>query len=282
MWVFSPSDVRTISVNAEDRDRTLKVRIDNDLDWTRVAQHLGMAVEFAVRCDAVQQWQADPRRHRKRYERIVRDVGRLGQGLPPPVIHELGQCLIRMMGAHTETNGQDGSGVSRDGQYRPGDAFLIEQTPRTLALLSMLAGSRAHELAKSRSLHDQSDQLTKQLFMQLVGAHGTIFGRSPRTRQKTGTIADGGSIGWARDVLRHAVHSIKSSLQEELLPIGPGQHGATRDATPYLARLKELADLSDRRLGDLLDQAWRDCEKLFGPFRNGHFRRPQREPASSA
>ncbi len=108
----------------------------------------------------------------------------------------------------------------------------------------------------------------QELFKSLAGVHEAIYGCRPVTRQKTGD-AFGGSIQWAKAIIRHAADAIEASPQSVPSRFGGGAEGsavaeaqylaeARRMAKPYVARLRDLAALSDRRIGDLLDKGWRD------------------------
>ena len=112
----------------------------------------------------------------------------------------------------------------------------------------------------------QSDQFGQQLFKLIAGAHASVFGCKPVTRAKTGDPI-GGSVEWAQAVIRHAISAIETSPHSTALPLGADLNASTGQAAsalaqsrqfaaPYVARLRDLAALSARRLADLLDQGW--------------------------
>jgi len=162
----------------------------------------------------------------------------------------------------------DGDGIDAEGrcQYRGRASFLVNRLPRTVALVSALARLHAEQLKhRHRAPSSQSDVLGRELFKSLAEAHATIFGCKPFTRIKSGETI-GGSIDWARSVIRHAADAIGKSP----FPGAPAQDAqylaqARTIAAPYIARFRGLAGLSDRRVSDLLGIGWRDWQRQVAP-----------------
>ena len=208
----------------------------------------------------------------------------------PRAIHDFRQTLDRMAGARTDLPDQldklsqvawderaaetGGDGPDAEGrfQYRARASFLVDRLPRTLALVSELARLEAERFRRRRrGVASQSDLFARELFKFLVIAHEATFGCKPLTRIKSGETI-GGSIDWARAVIGHAADGIEAcprptpfrlTSAEEVSPASQAESLAqsARMAAPYVARFRELADLSDRRVGDLLETGWRDWQK---------------------
>ncbi len=305
MWLFSLDDVRRLSADAVRQDRRLQARPATDLELTRITQCLRHAFDWAVQCDHMQKWRAEPQRVRKFYEQVARhadnllealnlnpeecrDVTKpLREGFYLPAIAEFRGSLDIMararpilpdeldrlsrvawdeLSAHAEGDGIDAEGYC---QYRARASFLIDRLPRTLALLGAMAQWKVEQLkCQLGNSRDKSDPFSHSLFKVLASAHELIFERKPVTRGKTGHPI-GGSIDWARAVIRHAADAIEASPypapfrangDAETIAAQEAQYlaQARAIAAPYIARFRGLADLSNRSISDLLDRGWHD------------------------
>ncbi len=306
IWLFSLDDVRRLSDETAGLDRRLRVKPATDLELTRIAQHLRHAFDWAVQCDHMQKWRAEPQRVRRWYEQVARHADGLlevlnlnpeecldttkplreGFYLPaiaefrgfldvmarrrpglPDELDRLSRVAWEEAGAHAEGDGIDAEGYC---QYRARASFLIDRLPRTLALLGAMANWQEQKLKQQPSgFTSQSDLVGRELFKALAGAHEAIFECKPVTRGKTGDSI-GGSIAWARSIIRHAADAIEASpypapfrINEDTDASQEAQYVAQARAiaAPYVVRFRGLADLSDRRIGDLLDRGWRDWKK---------------------
>jgi len=134
----------------------------------------------------------------------------------------------------------------------------------------MLAQWQSEQLERRpRGNAKQSDFLARALFKLLAGAHEAIYKSKPLTRIKSGETI-GGSIDWAKAVIRYAANAIETSPRRVPFHAGEDAHSAAREAqflaqaraiaAPYVARFRDLTCRSDRRVGDLLDRGWRDWE----------------------
>jgi hypothetical protein len=256
----------------------------------------------------MQEWEAEPQRRRRWYEQVARHADGLLKALSlspeeckeptkeskrtsiPFAIHEFRQSLDRMVGARPDLPDQldalsrvawdergseiEGSGVGEEGrcQYRERASFLIGRLPRTVALVSQLARWQSEQPERRpRRYAGQTDLFGRELFKSLAGTHEAIYGCKPLTRIKSGEPT-GGSIDWARAVIRHAAHAIDTSpYPAPFRANGDVEASAEQEAhyvcqartiaTPYVARLRGLMVLSDRSVSDLLDRGWRDWKK---------------------
>ena len=304
LWLFTIDDVRRLSTDAAKRNPALQVRQQSDAELTHVAHLLRLAFQWAVQCDKMQEWELEPQRKGRFYEQVARYADGLLRALAlnpeeyrapanawtrrsvPLAIREFRHSLDRMVGACPELPDQLGalsrvawdeggsnfegsdSDVNGGCQYRERASFLVDRFPRTVALVSMLACWQLEQLDwRPRGNANQSDLLGRELFELLAGAHEATYESKPLTRIKSGETI-GGSIDWARAVIRHAANAIERSSPavlhaEEDSDDPPPQAAkflsqAQRIAAHYTARFSELADQSDRRVGDLLDRGWRD------------------------
>ena len=149
---------------------------------------------------------------------------------------------------------------------------MIDRLPRTVALVSLLARWQLAQLERRpRGRARQTDLLGRELFKLLASAHEAIYGCKPLTRIKSGETI-GGSIDWARAVMRHAADTIEASPYPAPFRANENAEGsaeqeaqyvarARKIAAPYVVRFRGIADLSDRRIGDLLDRGWRERTK---------------------
>lgn len=311
LWLFTDKDVRRLSAEAAQRNPALQLRQASDVETIRIAQHLHHAFDWAVQCDKMQEWEGEPQRRRRWYEQVARQADGLLKALSlspeeckdptkewkrtsiPVAIHEFRQSLDRMVGARPDLPDQldafsrvawdedgsklEGNGLDAEGhcQYRERASFLIDRLPRTVALVSLVARWQLEQLERRpRGYASQTDLFGRELFKLLAGAHGAIYKSKPLTRIKSGETI-GGSIDWARAVIRHAAHAIDASPypapfrangDAETSAAPAAQEAqyvaqARTMAAPYVARLRELIGLSDRRFADLLDRGWRDWKK---------------------
>jgi hypothetical protein len=273
---------------------------------TQIAQLLRHAFDWAVQCDKMQEWGHEPQRKRRIYEQVTRHADGLLKALalnpeecrdpamewkpwaPPPVINEFRRALDRMAGARPDLpepldalsrvaweGGPKLEGGDLDEedrcQYRARASFLIDRLPRTVALVSMLARWQLEQLERRPPGYaSQSNLLGRELFKLLAGAHEAIYKSKPLCRIKSGETI-GGSIDWAKAVIRHAAGAIE--ISPRAVPFHADKDAddsaaqeakflaqARAIAAPYVARFRELADRSDRRVGDLLEKGWRDWE----------------------
>jgi hypothetical protein len=308
LWLFTENDVHRLSAEAAQRNPALHLRQASDAETIRITQHLRHAFDWAIQCDKMQEWNGEPQRRRRWYEQVARQADGLLKALSlspeewkdptkgwkgtsiPVAIDEFRQSVDRMVGARPDLPDQpdalsrvawdengsqlEANGLDAEGhcQYRKRASFLIDRLPRTVALVSLLARWQLAQLERRpRGRASQSDLLGRELFKFLANGHEEIYGCKPLTRIKSGETI-GGSIDWARAIMRHAAHAIdappypapfrangntKASAVQEAQYVAQ----ARKIAAPYVARLKGLIGLSDRRIGDLLDRGWRDWKK---------------------
>ncbi len=308
LWLITAEDVWKLSAEAAKQNPALQVRQATDVEMIRVAQRLHHAFDWAVQCDKMQEWEGEPQRKRRWYVQVARQADGLLKALAqspeecknptkewkwksrPVAIDEFRQSLDRMVGARPDLPDRldafsraawdergpeiEGSGVDEEGrcQYRARASFLIDRLPRTVALVSLLARWQLEQLERRpRFYASQADLFGRELFKSLAGAHEAIYKSKPLTRIKSGETI-GGSIDWARAVIRHAADAIDASpYPAPFRANGDAETSAAKEAqflaqartmaAPYVARLRGLIDLSNRRVGDLLDRGWRDWKK---------------------
>jgi hypothetical protein len=308
--LFTVEDVWRLGAEAAKQNPKLQLQQASDVESVRITQHLRHAFDRAVQCAKMQEWEAEPQRRLRFYEQVARHADGLLTALGlnsdecrdptkewkpwaiPLAIHELRQSLDRMAGARPDLPDQldalsrvawdeggsklQGDGLDAEGrcQYRQRASFLIDRLPRSVALLGVLAGWQLEQLKRRpRGYATQSDLFAQELFKLLAGAHEAIYNSKPLTRIKSGETI-GGSINWARAVIRRAADAIEAcpyptsphASEDEDAAAFATQKGkilvqCRTVAAPYVARLRELADRLDRRVGDLLDRGWRDWTK---------------------
>jgi len=188
-------------------------------------------------------------------------------GTRPPLPDELDRlCRTAWSAAGPEEPERDDDGEG-PALYRKQTSFLIGRFPATLTLVAALARWRAARLKRAAGKRGgKPDRLRDELFRMMAGAHEMVFGCRPATRAKTG-LPTGGSIAWARAVIRWAADRIEASWAGAKPQTAtaerssPGQTAmdaaAGAEAAACVARFRALADLSDRRVSDLLDQGWK-------------------------
>ncbi len=290
LWLITAEDLWKLSAEAAKQNHALQVRQATDVEMIRVAQHLREAFDWAIQCDKMQEWEGEPQRKRRWYMRVTRQADGLLKALAqspeecknptkdwkwksrPVAIDEFRQLLDRMVGARPDLPDQldafsraawdergpeiEGSGVDEEGrcQYRARASFLIDRLPRTVALVSLLAQWQLEQLeGRPRGRASQSDLFGRELFKSLAGAHEAIFQCRPLTRQKSGTPI-GGSIHWAKAVIRHAADAIESlripshSAPTERQKSPPKTKHSTR-SSPHVAALRRTTQISFPSVG---------------------------------
>jgi hypothetical protein len=286
--LFTPQDVQKFADEASVTDPRLKLRITSDLDLIRAAQQLHMAFDWAIRCDQYDQWNREPERRRRWFQSIsthanaliealdltpaeCRDTTRLlgpGFRIPsivdfrtltdgmaevrPPLpgeIDRLTRLAWRESDVHNDADDFDATG--KKCPYRGRASFLIDRLPRTLALLAALAEYRHEQVDREPHRRgEKPDQLRRQLFRSLAGAHHAIFACKPRTRDKIGEPRLG-SISWARVVIEDASRKIEAKrVADEAEPTEEAELAeaalltkAARlaEAAKYVAELRVIA-----------------------------------------
>jgi hypothetical protein len=301
--LFSKHDVQALAVQAKASDQALH-QTPTDAVAAEAALLLREAFDWAVWCDQRAQRHAEPERERRYYERVAKQCEKLLEALgvdpdacrtAPERAHDVvalasfRQLVDRMTGSQPplpdhldrlcRAAWNDGTARPTDDTghclYRQQASFLIDRLPRTLELLLALARWRAARLERDpKNRGGRPNRLRGELFMILAGAHGRIFGRKPVTRGKAG-LPIGGSITWARAVIRLGADRIRASISD--VTANPGGRGGPSDQTTtfdgalpeviasYAARFERFASMSDRTLSDLLDQGWQAWTRSRSP-----------------
>jgi hypothetical protein len=303
--LFTVEDVGRLTAEAAAKDRNLQPRSLTDAELLSIAQHLRHAFQWAMDSDQMQQWSSEPERARRWHERIASrahsllealdldpdECGDAAKELPAskmpsittfrlftdgrvgacPVFPDHPDRLARVVWDEAERLLGDGIDATGHCLYRARASFLIDRLPRTLALLAAIARWQVAQSGKRGGRRgDHPDRLAGELFKQLAAVHELIFRGKPATRGKTGRPI-GGSIGWARAVIRHAADRIDTAPKG--LPARPNESTKSSAAErqqyadwwttvtkAYVQRFKQLADLSDRRIADRLDEGWREWQ----------------------
>jgi hypothetical protein len=282
LWLFTPQDIQKFADEASVKDPGLNLKIASDAALVRATQDLRMAFDWAIRCDQIVQWSSEPERARRWYQRIATHVNGLiealclssaecldatnplkpGYGIPsiadfrqsidcmtgvrpalPDKIDQLTRLAWQESGVRDDADDTNAGGKCT---YRQRASFLIDRLPRTLALLLPLA-EHHYELVdrEPRRRGEQPDQLRRQLFKFLPGAHEATFGCKPRTRDKIG-MARLGSVKWAKAVIEDASRKIEATRPAE--------------AAKYVNALRVVARLSDATIASLLERGWKDWQ----------------------
>ena len=175
----------------------------------------------------------------------------------PVELDRLSRVAYEEDGASAEGDGIDAEGHC---QYRARASFLIDRLPRTVALLAELAEWQLQRLQQPSGSGKPFALAACELFKALAGAHKAIFGCKPRTRNKVGDPL-GGSIDWAKAVIRHAADAIETSPRSVPFRASEAQILAESRliAAPYVAWCRELANLEPRTFVDRLRDGWLAC-----------------------
>jgi hypothetical protein len=297
--LFTTEDAWRLSAEAANQNPALQLRRASDTESIQITQLLRRAFEWAIHSDKWQEWEGEPQRKRRWYEKVERHADNLLRALDlvpeecrdpakhwkpwsvPLAIHEFRQSLDRMASARPDLPDQldalsrvvwdeqrskaEGDGVDAEGrcQYRRRASFLVDRLPRTVALVSALARLQLEQIEhRPRGHPNQFDIFGRELFKLLAGAHEAIYGCKPLTRIKSGETI-GGSIDWAKAVICHAADAMETSPHPVPFCASEAQilAQARAIAAPYVARFRALADLSPRRVGDRLEEGWRDWKQ---------------------
>ena len=244
--LFTTEDVWKLSAEAANQNPELQLQEASDAKSIQIAQLLQRAFEWAIQSDKMQEWEGEPQRKRRWYEKVERHADSLLRALDlvpeecrdpakhwkpwsvPLAIHEFRQSLDRMASARPDlpdhldalslvvwdepTHRLEGDRVDAEGhcQYRRRASFLstgyLGRSPGKPASAVAFGAARA---ASSRP-PKQTDILGRELFKLLASAHEAIYGCKPLTRIKSGETI-GGSIDWAKAVIRRAADAIETS-----------------------------------------------------------------------
>ena len=275
LWLFTENDVHRLSSEAAQRNPALHLRQASGAEMIRIAQHLRQAFGWAIQCDKMQEWEGEPQRRRRWYEHVARQADGLLNALSlspeewkdptkewkrtsvPVAIDEFRQSVDRMVGARPDLPDQldalsrvawdeggselEGNGLDAEGhcQYRKRASFLIDRLPRTVALVSLLARWQLAQLERRpRGRARQTDLLGRELFKLLASAHEAIYGCKPLTRIKSGETI-GGSIDWARAVMRHAANTIEASPYPAPFRANENAEGSAEQEAQYVAQAQQ-------------------------------------------
>jgi hypothetical protein len=274
--LFTPKDIQRFADEASATDPRLKLKITSDEAFFQATQDLRTAFDWAIQCDQIEQQQSSPRA-RQWHRRIAKRAKDLMEaldlipsecmdtttpqppgyripgiahfrhaidymaGLRPPLPREIDR-LTRLAWQESEV-GDDADDIDAAGkcQSRRRASFLLDRSPRTLALLVALAEYLADQEPRRRG--ERPDQLRRQLFMMLAAVHETIFGCRPRTRDTVGKPRLG-SVKWARVLIEDACNKIDAT--------------GSAEGAKYVAALSAIAQQSDASLASLLEEGWRD------------------------